>query len=223
MHRYTNINSQRLPSRFGYAAIRRELYHKDWHKGARIRNAHGKLDDVGGLIFRDDVDGRMSVVENRLHTFIRQDQRMQNDGTFKTSYEQIFFTSYDQPTINQSFVCLSKPMPDHSLGRNALGPDANGEWDPDGPFVDGVEPWATVNVALDRAELERRGCAIFWGKAEDGKTRVKLFEVRMRVNMRCVNEQDIKIGFELVEQPASVAPYEVWEDLWDAKFSEFVE
>ncbi|KAK4549813.1 hypothetical protein LTR36_005114 [Oleoguttula mirabilis] len=211
LHRYENVTSQRLPPRFAYAAIGRAHYDPLLHKDARKMGDDGKKYDVEGVLFRSPYDRRKFVVKHRLHNIIRHGQRMKSNGTFDTSYERIFHAPYDSPTVGQSFVCLSRPRPDHFRAREI-----------DGTYRDGVEPWATISVTLDKAELERRGCLTIVRGA--GKDREKLFELNMLVKMKCVNDQDIQIGFELVtDDDDSMEPYVVWEELWDANFSEFVD
>jgi len=114
--------------------MRREAYDEDLHIDCWTRapseDGTGLVKEwIEDLVLSDPYYPEINVVEDRLCTLINQGEDMSDSGIFNEQYGILVFTPCENPTVCETFVCLSKPLLDSSPGRN-----------PDGSYCDNVEP-----------------------------------------------------------------------------------
>ena len=184
LHRHPNIQIYTLPTSHGYAALRDEVadYYEE-HKDTWWYDESGKLVYDENSVF--STPGGMDQVYDRLFTLIPKGA---NIGELRKSppvwVMLINDLDYWEPVLSAEFVLLDRKFPDSTRGRYA-----------NGVFADGVKPWASVEVPLDRKELERRKCKWRYNKS-DGRN-LRCWKLVVEVVLEIVGDQDLKIGFRL--------------------------
>ena len=220
--RYSNITIPRLPSQYGYAIRQREVFDEDLHVEAYsvTEDFDGSLDyDYKPWVQFDPYDDEVSVVDDRLRTIIQMDQVLDPGETVVEKVTHNYWIPCDNPHITIEAVYLTKKFDDHMWAMK--------ETDVEDVYVfrAGVHPWASVEIPIDKGELEGKG---FKEVVQDGK---KYWKLEVQVTLQNA-ESAVQIGVWVMKPPAFTGKaepglprgvaFKVKETLWEATHSPFV-
>ncbi|EME47927.1 hypothetical protein DOTSEDRAFT_124252 [Dothistroma septosporum NZE10] len=225
--RYDNITIPALPSQYGYAVLRRETFQANLHQDAYESEEDWETEDADRRKFvtkswvrSSPYDPDEDVVDDRIINIVPKGTKIVSDKTIEHKLQMEYYVPVDDPRITDEFVYLDREFKDHERSRVVRNEQETEE------FRAGIHEWASVDIPLSGKKLKEGGFELVEVNKE------KHWKLNARVLLKC-SGQDMRVGYQVLSPKGfeegkegefkGTEAFVVWDSLWEATHSEFLE